>query len=81
MVACAQSGLLDGVEVAAPQAWADGLAGVDPLDWRLVDGALVYAPRGAEPDPLADLAELVIDNTLAIELLKLQTEGGIPGAV
>ena len=71
VVACAQSGLVDGVEVATPQAWADGLAGVDPLDWRLVDGALVYEPLTEEDDPVeaavVEVAALAAENAVRLD--------------
>ena len=72
VVACAQSGLLGGVEAPVPGAWAGGMAGINPLDWRLDNGTLVYDPLPEPADPLADLAELVIDLTVGLEEVKLQ---------
>lgn len=73
VIASAEENVLVGaIEVQAPEGFAQEEQG----DWVLDDGELVYLPlpRGevVESDPLADLAEMVVDNTIEIELIKLQ---------
>lgn len=71
VVACAQSGLLGGVEAPVPGAWAGGMAGINPLDWRLDNGALVYDPLPAEDDPLeaamVEVASLAAENAVRLD--------------